>query len=127
MAEINRKSVLLECLSIMRQELALTSERYDGLSPKKGMEEAWQQCRQKIDILKDMIHAYESEPVRRAMANWQKEIMERHGEPEAKMDGEFLAALDGLTPEQVEKLKRGEWEQSDGYKGEDAADRPAER
>ena len=111
----------------MRQELALTSERYDGLTPKKGMEDAWAQCRQKIEILKDMIHAYESEPVRRAMANWQKEIMERHGEPEAKMDGGFLAALDGLTPEQVEKLKRGEWEQSDGHKGEDAADRPAER
>ena len=126
MAEITRKSVLLECLSIMRQELALTSERYDGLSPKKGMEDAWAQCRQKIEILKDMIHACESEPVRKALADWQKEIMQRNGEPEAKMDGDFLAALDGLTPDQMEQLKRGEWELENGNKGENAADHPAE-
>ena len=106
--------MLLECLSIMRQELALTSEHYNGLVAKKGMEEAWRQCREKIGILEDMIHAYESPTVRSALADWQKEIMDRGGEPEAKMDGEFLAALDGLTPEQVEKLKRGELSVTDG-------------
>ena len=106
--------MLLECLSIMRQELALTSEHYNGLVAKKGMEEAWRQCREKIGILEDMIHAYESPTVRSALADWQKEIMERGGEPEAKMDGEFLAALDGLTPAQMEKLKRGELSVTDG-------------
>ena len=102
--------MLLECLAIMRQELELTSKRYNGLEPKEGMEEAWFQCRQKIEILQDMIHAYESEPVKRALADWQKDIIERNSEPEAKMDGELLAALDGLTPEQMEQLKRGEAE-----------------
>ena len=52
MAEINRKSVLTECLSIMREELAICSTHYDGLEPKAGMEEAWAQGRQKVEILK---------------------------------------------------------------------------
>lgn len=77
MAEITRKSVLLECLSIMRQELAICSKTYNGLEPKKGMEEAWEQGRVKVQILEDMIHAYDSEPVRKALADWQLEIMEQ--------------------------------------------------
>lgn len=86
MAEINRKSVLTECLSIMREELAICSKHYNGLEPKEGMEEAWAQGRQKVEILKDMIHAMESEPVRRAMANWQMDVME-NGPTALKMDG----------------------------------------
>ena len=78
MAEINRKSVLLECLSIMKSELAICSEHYNGYEPKEGMEEAWRQGRQKVEILKDLIHAYDSEPVRSALADWQQMVME-HG------------------------------------------------
>lgn len=76
MAEITRKSVLIECLSIMREELNVCSKKYNGLEPKEGMEEAWQQGRKKIEILEDLIHAYESEPVRKVIADWQKELME---------------------------------------------------
>ena len=74
MAEINRRSVLLECLSIMREEQRIVSKHYNGLEPAPGMEEAWRQGRKKIEILEDMIHALESEHVRRAMADWQMDV-----------------------------------------------------
>lgn len=105
--EVTRKSVLMECLSIMREELRLCSTNYNGLEPKKGMEEAWRLGREKIEILKDLIHAYDSEPVRKSLANWQKEIMAQQ-EPEGKMDGDWLNGIDYLTPEQIEQIKRGE-------------------
>lgn len=85
MAEITRKSVLLECLSIMKEELNLTSKGYNGLEPVPGMEDAWEQCRQKVEILKDLIHAYDSENVRHALADWQKEIMENGTEQVMKL------------------------------------------
>ena len=73
MAEITRKSVLLECLSIMREEQRICSKGYNSLEPAKGMEEAWEQGRRKIQILQEIIQSLDSEPVLRAMANWQKE------------------------------------------------------
>ena len=85
--EITRKSVLTECLSIMRQELAICSTNFNGLEPKKGMEEAWSQYRKKVDILKELIHAYDSEPVRKALAGWQIEVM-NGPEPQLKLDDE---------------------------------------
>lgn len=88
MAEITRKSVLIECLQIMRQELMMVSKKYDGLEPAERMEEAWDQGRKKIEILEDLIHAYESEPVRRALADWQLDIMQHGVQREMKFDGE---------------------------------------
>lgn len=88
MAEINRRSVLIECLAIMREELQICSKNWNGLEPKEGMEEAWQQGRQKIEILKEMIQSLSSEPVRRALADWQKELMEKGIQTEIKFDGE---------------------------------------
>ena len=83
--EITRRSVLIECLQIMREELNICSSKYNGLEPKKGMEEAWEQARKKVAILQDMIHAYESETVRAAIADWQQEVME-HGASTLKLD-----------------------------------------
>ena len=85
MEKITRKSVLLECLEIMRQELAMTSKHYNGLEPKEGMEEAWEQGREKIRILEDLIHAYDTETVRKALADWQKDVMENGVEPVIKI------------------------------------------
>ena len=77
MAEITRKSTLVKCLGILRSELEICSEKYDGMVPKRGMEQVWNECRQEVEILKDLIHAYDSELVRAALANWQMEVMER--------------------------------------------------
>ena len=84
--EITRRSVLLECLSIMREELNLCSSKYNGLEPKKGMEESWEQARQKVKIVEELIQACESEQVRAAIADWQQEVME-HGPSPLKLDG----------------------------------------
>lgn len=81
--EITRKSVLLECLSIMRQELAVCSKHFNGLEPKEGMEEAWEQGRRKVQILQELIQAYDSEPVREALAGWQLGVMKNGGRAEA--------------------------------------------
>ena len=86
MAEINRRSVLIECMAIIREELQICSKNWNGLEPKEGMEDAWQQCRQKIEILKDMIQALQSEPVRIALADWQKETM-KNGPSALELDG----------------------------------------
>ena len=88
MAEINRISVLKECLSIMRQEVAICSEHYNGLTPKKGMEEAWEQGRQKVTILQEMIQALQNESVRMALADWQKDLMKNGIQTELKFDEE---------------------------------------
>lgn len=88
MAEINRRSVLIECLAIMREELQICSKNWNGLEPKEGMEEAWQQGRQKIEILKEMIQSLSSEPVRRALADWQKELMVKGIQTQLKFDDE---------------------------------------
>ena len=84
---ITRKSVLLECLSIMRQELAVCSKNFNGLEPKEGMQEAWEDCRKKVEILKDLIHAYDTETVRAALAGWQQDVM-KNGPSALKLDAE---------------------------------------
>ena len=84
--EITRRSVLLECLSIMREELNLCSSKYNGLEPKKGMEEAWAQGREKIQILEEMIQALDSEQVRNVLADWQKDLMVKGIQTELKFD-----------------------------------------
>ena len=101
MAEINRKSVLLECLSIMRAELRVCSKDYNGLIPADRMEEAWEQGRQKVKILEDLIHAYDSEPVRVALADWQKEIMQEGPPASIRFDGEdeVVAIHEGRSAE----------------------------
>lgn len=104
--------MLLECLSIMRQEQAVMSKNYNGLEPAKGMEEAWAQGRRKIEILQELIHAYDSEPVRRSLANWQMEIMTQK-EPQARMDGDRLDFYPYLTAEQRAQIRSGELDLED--------------
>ena len=53
----------------------------------KGLEDKFQEQAEKCRILEDMIHALDSEPVRRAMADWQKEIIENGPPKEMKLDG----------------------------------------
>jgi len=73
--EITRRSVLLECLDIMRQSLRICSVNYEARMPKEGMEEQFNAFEKKCAILRDLIQAYESEPVRAALAEWQIRLM----------------------------------------------------
>ena len=74
--EITRRSVLLDALEREEAELARCSRDGKKLIPMPGLTEMFERQRQKCELLRDMIHALESEPVRRVMADWQKDVMD---------------------------------------------------
>lgn len=73
--EITPRNVLLECLEYERGIWKRISKRY-GLVPAEGLDEEWETQRRKCEILQNLIQALESEPVRAALAGWQKELMQ---------------------------------------------------
>ena len=88
MAEANKLSVLKECLEYERDLWKLCSKNYDRLEPMKGLEEQFAEQKAKCEILSDMIQALQNENVRRAMADWQKDLMEHGIQTELKFDEE---------------------------------------
>ena len=87
MAEVTKRSVLMECLEYERGLWKLTSKNYDTLVPMAGMEEEWNAQREKCEILADMIRALECERVRQVLGDWQKETMQ-NGPTALKLDRE---------------------------------------
>lgn len=81
------KSVLLECLEYERGLKKMCSVDHEGRLPLQGMEDLFHDQAEKCQILQDMIHAMDSETVRRAIADWQKDIMENGPPKELKLDG----------------------------------------
>lgn len=67
----------MKCLTILREDLRICSEDYRGMSPKKGMEPVWEECRDQVTAVQDLIHALDNEPVRAELAKWQTNVMER--------------------------------------------------
>ena len=94
--EITRKSVLLECLEYERGLWKLTSKNYDTLEPMKGMDKEFDEQREKCRILEDLIHAYESENVRKALAEWQQEEKKITG---VKGEGHYLSTCPNCRKE----------------------------
>lgn len=74
--EITTRNVLLECLEYERELWKKVSRRYNTLAPAEGLDEEWEAQRRKCEILQDLIQALESEPVRRSIAGWQRELMQ---------------------------------------------------
>ena len=79
--EITRKSVLLDALRREENVLADYSINQTKLIPRPKFENAFRDQQEKCRILREMIHALDSEPVRQAMADWQEEILQ-NGPPE---------------------------------------------
>ena len=79
MTEVTRRSVLLEALEEQEARLAKCSVNGMKLIPLPGMQEVFREQFEKCRILRDMIQAMESEPVRTSIANWQKDVMEGKG------------------------------------------------
>lgn len=79
--EITRRNVLLECLEHFRGLKKLCSKEHKGLEPAEGEEDLFYMLEKKCRIMQELIQAYESEPVRKALADWQNEVM-KHGAPE---------------------------------------------
>ena len=86
MGENTKKSVLLECLEYERGKKKLCSVDHQGRMPLKGFEDLFKDQEEKCQILQDMIHALDSEHVRRAIAEWQMDVME-NGPTALKLDG----------------------------------------
>lgn len=96
MEEITRRSVLLEALEIQEAQLAKCSVEGKKLIPLPGMKDIFRAQLEKCRILREMIQALESEPVRRVMADWQKDEM--NGK---RVD---ITMLDRMPPETEKRM-----------------------
>ena len=97
MREITKRETLLECLDIMKKFRNNFSQRGYGMAPIERYTALFDEYDKKCEILREMIQALESEPVRKALSDWQKQVI-RNG-PEA-------LSLDG--PEQSETIREAE-------------------
>ena len=75
MAENTKRSVLLEWLKLNEEALRVSSKNFKSLEPEKGMEDKFDDYREKCDIIRGMIQALEYEPVKKALAEWQIRAM----------------------------------------------------
>ena len=73
--EITRRSTLLDCLDYQTRWLKMSSKGRQGREPIDGLEDEFYEREAKCRILRELIHACESEPVRAAMAEWQIRLM----------------------------------------------------
>ena len=74
--EVTRRSVLLEALENQEAQLSRCSVEGKKLIPLPGMKDLFREQFEKCRILREMVQALESEPVRDAIAGWQREIMD---------------------------------------------------
>ena len=79
---VTRRDVLSECLIIMRKLRDSFSKDRNGIRGEERYQALFDEYDLKCQILMELIQANESEPVTRALANWQKEIMNK-GKAEA--------------------------------------------
>ena len=86
MAEITRKSVLLECLEYERGIMRLCSVDHKGRLPEKGEEDLFYDQQKKCKILEELIQSLDCPEVRSVMADWQKDVIQ-NGPTQLKLDG----------------------------------------
>ena len=83
--EVTKRETLLECLDLMKKFRACFSHKGMGMMPTPRYAALFKEYDEKCRILREMLQALESEPVRKALANWQQMVMEKG--PEAlRMD-----------------------------------------
>ena len=91
MAELTKRNVLLECLQEQEEMKKLCSVKYEGRIPMKGMEKEFEKQEGMCRVLREIIQALENESVRKAMSDWQRDVMD-NGPSAFKLDG-------GMEPE----------------------------
>ena len=97
--EITKRNTLLECLEMMKKIRNSFSKGRLGITPIDRYATLYEEYDRKCEILREMIQALESETVRRAMADWQKMVMD-NGPEALKLDG-------GQKNEEVQLLREG--------------------
>ena len=86
MAEITRKSVLLECLEYQRGLKKLCSVDHQGRIPLKNEKDLFYAIEKKCKIIEELIQALDCPEVRTVLADWQKDVMQ-NGPAAMKLDG----------------------------------------
>lgn len=74
-SKATRRNTLLDCLEMMRMRKKVVSVNREGRIPLAGFEDIFFEREKKCRIIQEIIQAYESEPVRAALADWQKRLM----------------------------------------------------
>lgn len=74
---VTKRETLLECLDIMQKIRKSYTEKGSGLAPIERYKILFLEYDEKCQILRELIQAMESEPVRKAMAEWQKRVMDQ--------------------------------------------------
>ena len=80
---VTKRNVLLECLGWMERIKTAYSKDLKGREPDEKYGNMFQEYEEKCQILRELIRALESEPVRDAISNWQ-ELIDKYG-PENAM------------------------------------------
>ena len=83
---VTRRTVLEECLEYERDLWKLCSKDYNMLLPMKGMEDKFDEQKEKCRILMELLQAIKNESVCQALAGWQMDVME-NGPTQMKLDG----------------------------------------
>ena len=72
--KITTRDMLLECLKWMEYKKLFYAADPEGLIPMEGMDEELTEWGEKCDRMRILIQGLESEPVRRALAQWRHEL-----------------------------------------------------
>ena len=113
--EVTKRETLLECLDLMKKFRACFSHKGMGMIPTPRYAALFKEYDEKCRILREMIQALESEPVRKALANWQQMVIEKG--PEAlrmdEIDADNINPINGplaempeIRPEDVNEMDR---------------------
>lgn len=98
--EVTKRETLLECLDLMKKFRACFSHKGMGMMPTPRYAALFKEYDEKCRILREMLQALESEPVRKALANWQMMVMEKG--PEAlKLVGDEIDRIDADNMNQI--------------------------
>ena len=74
--EVTRRETLLECLDLMTKIRNGFSQKGYGIVPIERYIELYDEYDQKCEVIRELIRCVESESVKRALADWQKELMQ---------------------------------------------------
>ena len=130
---ITKRETLLECLDIMKKIRNSFSRQGFGITPIDRYSIFYEEYDNKCQILREMIQALESEPVRTAMAKWQSEVMKKGpealesepvGTAMAKWNREVMkSGPQALEMDRLQMKVPEDWDKED-YTGNNAPIRP---
>ena len=103
--KITLRTVLEECLKERNEIKRLCSRDYESLEPARGMEDEFYAEEQKCRILRELLQAIKSEPVRIALGDWENAKL-KDWQRTIIADGVSYSSTDDIGREAFEQLIR---------------------